>query len=447
MKKILFVTLRAANAAFALFAAPLFAANEMTAVRFTSSPAGATVVVDGRKDASLRETPTPTISVSPGRHRVKFLLDGYQTEDLAFDAPVGVVTVIDGELHEEKGLLLVKTVPDDCEVSVDGASVGRSPCFVSHLSAGDRHVVRLTKNGYQPKSVTVNFEGRTPYVCSETLVLDSGLINLVTDPAGAEVMLNGRVVGTTPLEDISVPKGTSIVKFTCAGFQTETRQIRVAAGDRQTLSVSLNGRPGLLELVAEPADATFYVNDEVRGRGRISVTGLAPGDYLVRCARDGYETVVRTITVGRGETKREEFKLESVMGRIELRTSPVGAELLLDGRPVGHTTSTAGDESPVSDVFVIRDIPAGDHTLVVRKSGYHERSSAVHVEAKGSTSFPKVVLKRAFIPNYEVTTINEVIQGVLLRKDATTVVIERSPGSEYPIPRSIIRSERVLLAK
>ncbi len=418
-------------AAFAVFAnVPV-----QTRVSFTSQPAGATVVIDGIDRGT---TPITLFDLAPGRHHVKYRLAGYVEVDRFFRTEEGPFIEKSEVLSEEKGLLLLKSEPTGANILVDGVSVGQTPRLVTTLSAKDQHSVVFRKAGYLDQKITVRFDGRKPQIRSETLVLASGTIEVQSDPAGAEVTVNGIVRGKTPITVADVPKGRATVKLTMDGFEDEViPDLSVNAGDCQTVSRILRGKPGTLHLVSVPEGARFYVNGESHGKGPVTLTGLKPGSYDVRVELDGFGTESRTLSIANGESVREEFKLSNVMGRLEVRTSPVGAQLILDGRPVGITKSV-DPAAETSDVFAIENLLTGEHTLVVRKDGFAE--TVRHPKIKSSkTSQWNVRLKRIYLPDTEILTARGSYRGVLVSINPDTVILEVKPGINQSFPRDEIR--------
>lgn len=433
MNAVRFLILAAAAAAAALAPAQ---EKAQTRLGVTSQPEGATVFVDG---ADRGVTPLVLYGIPPGRHHVRCRLPGYAEND-------GFVVLREGSrverneiLEPETGLLLLKTDPEGCNIRVDGISIGETPRFIANLTTKDVHKIRLSKAGYQDQSISVKFNGREPLVREEKLILDSGTLDIVSDPPGAEVTVNSIVRGRAPLSVDKIPKGTTTVKFRLDGFKEDVREVRINAGDRQTLSVSLVGYPGTLHLLSVPPGALFYLDGEARGPGPVSIPSLKPGEYEVRCEKEGYGAMTRTVTIRNGASAREEFRLDSVMGRIEVRTSPPGAEILLDAHRVGFSKASGGEAEETSDIFPIENVKEGEHVLLVRKNGYQEVSRTIRVESKKTLRQHHVVLKRAFIPDVEVTTATEVIRGVFKSQSETTIVIERKPGMDYPIPREFVR--------
>jgi hypothetical protein len=429
-------------AAAAMAAGMLLGAGEVpTRVNVTSNPSGASVIIDGIDRGT---TPVPVFDLAPGRHHLKYRMAGYVERDRFFRVGEEPVVERNEVLVEETGILLVKTDPAGCSVIAGGVTLGTTPLLITSLPVKDVHDLTLRKAGYQDQVMRVKFDGRTPQVREEKLTLASGIVEIMSEPAGAEVFVNGISRGRSPVKVVGVPKGRALVKFRLDGFEEELRELAVSAGDEQTLSVVLKGLPGTLHLVSVPEGAWFYINDEPRGKSPVSVTGLNPGDYLVRAEKEGFGTVSRTLTLANGASLREEFRLSNVMGRVEVRTDPPGAQILFDSKIVGVTLPN-GENSGYSQVFAIENVLEGEHTLVVRKDGYAETVRRATVK-NSKTATANVRLRRVFAPDVEIVTARGSHRGVLVT-DATTsesVVVEVSPGITRSFPRAEIRKINII---
>ena len=409
------------------FALSAFAADEVRPrVNITSQPSGATVIVDGMDRGT---TPVTLFDLAPGRHHLKYRLAGYVERDRFFNTRENPEPYIEKNevLEEEKGLLLLKTEPEGCDIQIDGVSVGRTPRLVTHLAANGTYSVRFRKTGYQDQIISVRFEGRKPLVREERMVLASGTIDVSSEPSGAEVTVNGIVKGVTPIRVTEVPRGRATVKFRLAGFAEEVRELAINAGDVQTLPIVLKGLPGTLQLSSVPDGARFYVNNEAKGKGPLSLTGLNPGEYVVRAELEGYGTMTKTITLENGQSSSEEFQMSNVMGRIEVRSNPVGAQVFLDGKLCGMTTSKDPD-AVYSDIFPIENVLEGEHTLVLKKEGYADLTRHPNVRNSKTSKQHRATLSRIFTPDVEIVTARGSYEGVLIRRSGETVTIEVRPG-------------------
>ena len=406
-------------------------------VNITSQPSGATVIVDGMDRGT---TPVTLFDLAPGRHHLKYRLAGYVERDRFFNTNENPGPYIEKNevLEEEKGILLLKTDPEGCDIQIDGVSVGRTPRLVTHLAAKGVYSVRFRKAGYQDQVISVKFEGRKPLVREEKLVLASGTIDISSEPAGAEVTVNGIVKGQTPLRVTEVPRGRATVKFRLDGFAEEVRELAINAGDVQALPIVLKGLPGTLQLTSVPDGARFYVNNEAKGKGPLSIPGLKPGEYSVRAELEGYGTLTKTISIDNGQSANEEFRLSNVMGRIEVRSSPVGAQVFLDGKSYGVTRSKDPD-AEFSDILTIENVMEGEHTLVLKKEGYSDKTSHPKVQSEKTSKYHHQRLARIFTPDVEIVTARGNYQGVLIKRTADSVLIEVKPGIMQSFSQGEIR--------
>ena len=420
------------------FASSSFAADApQLRVNLTSQPSGATVIIDGQERGT---TPVTLFDIAPGRHHLKYRLSGYEDCDMFFSTheTPGPYIEKNGVLEEVKGLLLLKTEPAGADIQIDGVSVGQTPRLITNLHAKGNYSVKFRKAGYQDQTISVRFEGRKPLVREEQLVTASGAIEISSEPAGATVTVNGIEKGVTPIRVEEVPRGRATVKFHLDGFEDEVRELAINAGDVQTLPIVLKGRPGTLHLASVPEGARFYINDVAHGKGPVSIPGLKPGTYEVRAELEGYGTLSKSITIANGESANEEFRLSNVMGRIEVRTSPAGAQVFLDGRLVGMTKS-ADSESEFSDILPIENVMEGEHTLVMKMEGYADKTAHPNVKSAQTAKFHNQRLRRIFKPDVEIVTARGTYTGVLLKRAAGSVTVEVRPGITQSFTQEEIR--------
>ena len=406
-------------------------------VNITSQPEGATVIIDGKDRGT---TPLPLFDLAPGRHHLKYRMAGYVERDRFFNTQEAQGSYLEKNevLEEEKGLLLLKTEPEGCDIQVDGVSVGRTPRLITHLAVNGTYNVRLRKAGYQDQTIKVKFEGRKPLVREEKLVLASGTIDISSEPAGAEVTVNGIVKGQTPLRVTEVPRGRATVKFRLDGFAEEVRELAINAGDVQALPIVLKGLPGTLQLTSVPEGARFYVNNEAKGKGPLSIPGLKPGEYTVRAELEGYGTLTKTVRIDNGQSASEEFRMSNVMGRIEVRSCPVGAQVFLDGRLCGVTKSK-DSLAEFSDILPIENVMEGEHTLVLKMEGFADKTSHPKVKSEQTAKYHNQRLRRIFTPDVEIITARGNYQGVLISRSGDWVEIETKPGITQSFARDEIR--------
>ncbi len=398
-------------------------------------PEGAQVFVDGK---ARGVAPCSLFDLGAGRHLVHVEAPSHVSEDAFVTLSAGAFVQKSFNLQVERGLVLVKTVPEGADVKCNGVSLGTTPLLITTLASGSRHTLELALNGYQTKKIDVQTEGRRPLVREERLALDSGIVDCTTEPAGATVLVNGVEHGVTPVKLTNVPKGVSTILFRLAGYRDEIRELRLTPGDRQALAVKMKGAPARLKIVSAPEQAKVYVDDDYQGKTPVTSSPLGAGLHRIRIELAGHAPIVREVSLGNGETKTEEFRLESVLGRLEITTTPPGAKVSVDGKAVGTTRSQGGDVAR-SQILALEGIPAGEHSVLVHLDGYQDTSRRVVVKAR-DTGRLFVSLKRVFQANTEVETIRGIHRGVLIEKDFLgNVTLEVRPGVQQTYRAEDIR--------
>ena len=425
------------------------AARTLTAapirIDVTARPEGAKVLVDG---VSKGVAPVSVFDIGPGQHLLRIEASGHRHVEEVLSVKEEDFIRRDYELEPEKGLLLIRTEPAGADVKQGGVSLGVTPLLVTTLETDRTYAFDLECLGYQKKRIDVALSGRTPVARTEKLVLDSGIVDCKTDPAGATVLVNGISRGTTPCVVERVPKGYATFVFRLKGYEDEKRELRIAPGDRQQLSLSLQGRPAKLSVISSPEGARVTMDDNYAGKTPITVSPVKPGVHTIKAELAGYSPVFKTVVVENGGEATEMFKFESVLGWIEVATTPPGAKILLDGKAVGTTMAHRGKKADLSDVksdvLYLRDIEAGEHEIVAHMRGYADFKRKLKIEAKKGAQFaPK--LKRVFIPDTEIETVNGTYRGVLMDSDnPDTYRLEVKEGIAQDFRKADVRTIKTL---
>lgn len=408
----------------ALNALLLFAAPETpNRLDISVQPEGARVFVDGKLSGTA---PCSVFSLDPGRHLVHVEAPSCVSDDAFVKIGRGEFVQKTFALVPEKGLLLVKTDPSGADVKCNGVSLGATPLLVTTLTSGCPYVLDLSLNGYQTKRINVQLDGRTPLVRDEALALDSGIVYCTSEPSGARVVVNGVDRGVTPIELPRVPKGLATIALRLAGYREETRELHLAPGDRQTLAVQLKGLPARLKVVSSPEQARVFIDNDYQGKTPLTVSA-ASGQHEVRIELAGHAPLTRTVTLENGGEATEEFQMESVLGRMEITTTPPGAKISIDGKAVGSTRSMGGDAKR-SQILAVESVTVGEHSVVAHLDGFQDVSRTLTVKAK-ETGKLFLRLQRIFTPNTEIDTVRGIHRGVLVEKDVLgNITLETSPG-------------------
>ncbi|MEW6114093.1 MAG: caspase family protein, partial [Thermodesulfobacteriota bacterium] len=249
--------------------------------------------------------------------------------------------------------------------------------------------------GVFPLSVSASFASRPPTV-----------LEILTDPPGAEVYVSGKLVGQTEADGSLVvkhlPMGRPLpIKIMKKGWREAS--IAPVTFSRDMLHVTgqfvkLQPAGGVLELISDPPGAEVFVGHRLVGTtdrtGSIRLENLPLGEQLsVTVKKQGWqEASIGPITIpqDRPQVSGQRVKLKQILGSIMLITDPPDADIFLDGKPVGRTDQQGS--------LALNELPFGKKlSIKVKKEGWLEASLEPITLSpdKPHISGKKVELKRA----------------------------------------------------
>ena len=89
-----------------------------------------------------------------------------------------------------------------------------------------------------------------------------------------------------------------------------------------------------------------------------TLMGLSPGKHVIYVSKSGYSSEMRSVDVAAGSKSSLLLHLSPVNALMVVNSTPPGADVIIDGRPIGKVT-------PVQ--FAVEK---GNHTVLLRKQGY-----------------------------------------------------------------------------
>jgi hypothetical protein len=216
-------------------------------VRVLSDAPGARAFLDG---IDMGPVPVDIKDVKAGDHIVQVKAPGMQTGEKRVAVQAGQSQIVKFDLNQEAsgdtGLLKVVSTVPEALVYIDGAALGKVP-QEKRVSSGE-HPVVVRLEGYKQFEQKVRVEaGQTVTVQAD--LKSVGRLRVLTTPSRATVLINGIAVGQTPLPDLEVETGETVVRVELAGFQPWEQTMVVEGGKTQTISRELaHAGPSQLEL-------------------------------------------------------------------------------------------------------------------------------------------------------------------------------------------------------
>ena len=139
--------------------------------------------------------------------------------------------------------------------------------------------------------------------------------------------------------------GTSIMLRTAA---TCLAMVRLAGCDLTGAKQS-----GIV-VESDPAGAQLFLNGNPHGQTPSTVSGLAPGEYLVELRKEGFERAYKGIALLEGQQLELELQLQKTLGLLLVNSNPRGSEVLIEGVYKGITPA------------LVTDLPLGSYQVEIR---------------------------------------------------------------------------------
>ena len=299
-----------------------------------------------------------------GDYDITATADGYYpliesiTVDDAASQDVGV------QLLPLPGNLAVISDLEDIQVTIDDQPAGTVPGTIKAISPGVRKMV-FSKYRYFPLQQEIAIEGRDRTQSVDISLRPAwGAMQLTSEPTAAQVYIDDRLVGQTPLSTEVLETGSRL-KLVLAGYKTYQQEILVKAGTSVTHPpIKLIVADGLLQLSSTPSGASITVNNEFVGSTPMTLAMAPFKQHRLAFFLEGYLKTTTAATLKPEKTAVLAVDLVPNIGSIALTISPKGARVLVDNRYQGDGDRTLS-------------LTAKPHRLSIEKSGYQTKSLSV----------------------------------------------------------------------
>lgn len=144
---------------------------------------------------------------------------------------------------------------------------------------------------------------------NKEVVVEMGGVYVACSP-WADVLINGQIKETTPLvQPIMLQPGEYVIELKNPGFASFRRQLRIQAGQIDSLTVNLQPHFGYLNLRVIPW-AEVYINGQYYERTPIAKPiSLPAGKYELKLTNPNFQTYIDSINIAAGETLSQQIIL------------------------------------------------------------------------------------------------------------------------------------------
>ena len=413
-------------------------------VHIHTSPPGATIRINNE----VRGVSDLDVNLPFGSYQIDAQLDGYQAVNRPFEACAGATDLL--EMTLQPVLPVVKLMAD----------MGAGTVSLDDQPAVDLDGGQWTTNDLAPGLHTLKFSG-SKAEATFTFTADGGTVPTVSGPPSAKgvhavVISNGanhlHVYYSEPHAKVSIDNqpDTEIGEdgIDIPNVQAGQHQLTLTHGsDRHTVAADIGTAPALTTYLVSDQDigtllvttgedgVQVYLNNQLQKGttkgGQMRISNLAPKNYSVRVAKNGFQTTAeQQAGIRKGDLARVNFVLTPVVhaASLVIDGGAAGTSVLLDGVVLG---TLQGDAK-----FRYTTVNPGDHAIELRRDRFnpkilHKRfaaGSAVSLNAADVAMEAAMgQLKILFSPADAVVTLVKDGESSISVSNGTPVVV--APGS------------------
>jgi len=299
-----------------------------------------------------------------GEHQLSAEAPGYYPLRKTIQVSGEATQEIDVVLQPLPGNLLVRSTLDDIQLSIDDQDPVTVPGTISEISRG-AHKLEFAKYRYFTLQQEVEIEG-----LGKTQAIDISLqpawgqVEFTTVPEGAELFIDQRLIGQTPLSAEVLETGSQLT-LKAPGYKTLQQQVRVKAGSKATHPlIEMIVADGTLTINSVPQGASITIDKQFKGTSPMDVAVTPFAKHNIELFLEGYLNTKQSVSVKPEQQRQISVNLTPNIGRVRLNITPADAAILVDGKRLGTGSQTLS-------------LNAKPQSISVEKSGYETQSMTV----------------------------------------------------------------------
>jgi hypothetical protein len=234
---------------------------------------------------------------------------------------------------------------------------------------------RFSKQGYSDQSTSIRVDSPRRISVdlargvsrSSSRLLLPGFLRISSEPSGANVIVDGQLLGATPLQ-AELTAGTHQLELRKAIHHPDVSTFVVEEGRPVAISRTLKPRFGYYAVTSTVPASTVRLDNKPVGTAPIVRTSIESGRHKLTVEAPLHHAYEVEFEVKDGDERTFRADLRPAYGFVEIRSEPEsGAEVYLDGRKMGVTP------------FTSERLASGAYMLKVAKSLYRDYEDRIVV--------------------------------------------------------------------
>ena len=305
--------------------------------------ATAEVRIDGQPAGTV---PGTIEEIEAGTRSVEISAERY----LPFTATIEVrgkrlEETLDATLRPAWADFTLRSQPPGATVSVDGKALGLTP-YTGELIHGRRRVT-VSMKARKPWSRTIDVvAGQAVDIPDVALAKADGILEVVTNPPGAAVTVDGRFRGEAPVKVAVTPDREHRITVMKAGYAPGKTSARTGPDEVASIAVQLTPELATVNLLTEPADAELLINGQPAGNATQKLS-LPTHEHELIVRAPGYASYRTIVTPRKGFDKHLRIKLKTAAEMAREAAPPPAAVAAPAARPAPPASSPGETPPPL----------------------------------------------------------------------------------------------------
>ena len=246
---------------------------------------------------------------------------------------------------------------EGARVQLDSIDLGVSPLTDIPIEPGE-HQLTVSLDRYLSQVQLIEIEGRSVEQSYEADLQPAwATVSLTTLPLAADVLVDGELVGTTPI-NAEILQGRHDIIVKLAGHKAWQDDFDIVAGEDFSIpSIELEPADGLVFIRSNPSNASVTIGGDFKGLTPLDVA-LAPGqNHQLTFFKNGFHSSNTSIRTEPDEEREITIELDPVLTSVSVISQPDDAQLYVNGEYRGLANQ-------------VIELMAASQQIEIRKEGY-----------------------------------------------------------------------------
>lgn len=304
------------------------------------------------------------------------------------------------DLIAEISHISISSQPSSAYVIIGNDSIGQTP-IINHSVQSGEYFLKLNKANYASIDTNIVLEPGNQLNMAFSLQPDGVIKSTTTlrnqsvsntnmrqdmikpakvtvnsEPSNAEVHLNGKFKGKTPLNITDLSPGNYRVKVIKEDFEGYEKRLKLISGQNKAYLAKLSPTTGGIRISTEPPSAQVLIDGiEISDtKTPVQLDKIAIGKHTIEIQKKGFETITREIEIKADKITENNFQLIQLEGKLSISVRPWGS-IYINDELKKESADTKYDIT----------LPAMQHKLTVTHPTFGKWEKTIQIESNNET--------------------------------------------------------------